>query len=576
MRLLFAIPHYFGQGPSCYGSCNSSQKAGRLDSLRTTITALHQQFGSNHTLLLDAAGNAKAVNNQMQHHVDIVLCVTGSHHLVRELELPEQSFQIREVELDDPRYLGFSSYDVFREKFGSYDWYCYLEDDIVIGDPLFFCKLEQFYQEAANARYLLQPNRYELDCRPPGKSYVDGPLWSNSAEFLAAHRLPGCRNEILVPFGQHTYRMVLAENPHSGCFFLTATHMQHLLEQPWYGERVAGYAGPLESAATQYLMTLFNVFKPADECASFLEVHHHFQKYVAAAQQPASDAMQQTGASMSDQISTSLWLEDLQKPGRAETHKSWFRTDTVDYWRHERMYDGVFKGLAHTKEAKWLTVGDGRYGLDAVRMIQQGFQNVTATDMDDTLLKLSCSAGLLKHIQIENAECLSFTDKSYDYVLCKESYHHFRRPMLALYEMLRVARKAVVLIEPQDPYIDLPIVEGDHAAMFEDEGNYVYSLSRRELEKMALGLSLPAIAWKNFCDIYVKGAENERADESNPVFMQLVSTINEREARCARNEDKYTTLKAIVFLELPDERCIHALQQEGWMVRLLPTRDHIA
>ena len=74
--------------------------------------------------------------------------------------------------------------------------------------------------------------------------------------------------------------MTPAENPHSGCFFLTPAHLLHMLEQPWYGESAVGYAGPLESAATMYIMTLFHVFKPADECISFLEVHHNYQKYV--------------------------------------------------------------------------------------------------------------------------------------------------------------------------------------------------------------------------------------------------------------------------------------------------------
>ena len=73
---------------------------------------------------------------------------------------------------------------------------------------------------------------------------------------------------------------------------------------------------------------------------------------------------------------------------------------------------------------------------------------------------------------------------------------------LALYEMIRVSSKAVVLIEPQDGYIDLPIGKGKHLATYEDSGNYVYTLSKRELEKVALGLGLPAVATKNICDVF--------------------------------------------------------------------------
>lgn len=57
--------------------------------------------------------------------------------------------------------------------------------------------------------------------------------------------------------------------------------------------------------------------------------------------------------------------------------------------------------------------------------------------------------------RVENAEKLSSPNETLDFVLCKESYHHFTRPMLALYEMLRVATKAVVLIEPNEsPCVD--------------------------------------------------------------------------------------------------------------------------
>ena len=52
------------------------------------------------------------------------------------------------------------------------------------------------------------------------------------------------------------------------------------LEQPWYGKPVVGYADILTGVSNMYILALFNVFKPADECASFLEVHHHYQKYV--------------------------------------------------------------------------------------------------------------------------------------------------------------------------------------------------------------------------------------------------------------------------------------------------------
>ncbi len=279
MRILFTIPHYYGSGPAHYGSTDASQRAQRITSLRSCIASLHQHFGCSQNLMY--GGDVYPVNQMLANDIKVVICVNRSNHLLNELDLPPGSFRSREFDMDNPRLLGYTCYEILREASGHYDWYCYLEDDIVISDSLFFCKLQEFYSTIGSARYLLQPNRYELGENPIlSKAYIDGPLWCDSAEFLARLRLPGCRDEISVKFGATTFRATPALNPHSGCFFLTNTHLDHLLEQSWYGEQSVGYAGPLESAATQYIITLFHVFKPALECASFLEVHHHHQKYI--------------------------------------------------------------------------------------------------------------------------------------------------------------------------------------------------------------------------------------------------------------------------------------------------------
>ena len=51
-------------------------------------------------------------------------------------------------------------------------------------------------------------------------------------------------------------------------------------------------------------------------------------------------------------------------------------------------------------------------------------------------------------------------------------------------ELLRVARKGVVLIEPQD--------HKERGDKYEEAGNYVYSLSRREMSKLARAANLAA------------------------------------------------------------------------------------
>ena len=47
-----------------------------------------------------------------------------------------------------------------------------------------------------------------------------------------------------------------------------------------------------------------------------------------------------------------------------------------------------------------------------------------------------------------DAEALDVPDNSYDIVLVQDGLHELRRPVLGLTEMLRVARRAVIVIEP--------------------------------------------------------------------------------------------------------------------------------
>ena len=279
MKILFVIPHYYGPGPGLYGSTDESQHSRRTASLRAAIASLHQHLGGGQQML---HGNKElfAVNQAIANDIDIVVCTSGENHLLSELDLPAGSYRHHAVTVDNPLYLGYSAYDVFKDSFGKYDWYCYLEDDLVITDPLFFHKLQAFYATAPDAGYLLQPNRFEVSSNSScGKTYIDGPMWDDNAQVMANLRLPDSCPQIDLPFLAATFRMLPAENAHSGCFFLTASHMKQLLEQPWYGKRMAGYVGPLESAATLFIMALFHVFKPADECAGFLELLHAHQRY---------------------------------------------------------------------------------------------------------------------------------------------------------------------------------------------------------------------------------------------------------------------------------------------------------
>lgn len=290
---------------------------------------------------------------------------------------------------------------------------------------------------------------------------------------------------------------------------------------------------------------------------------------------------------------------DLQSKGfdtyvkegkKVDVAKSWFKEETVDRWRVNRMYETVDPILESDRNASWLTVGDGRFGLDACYIMRKG-SKALPTDISDTLLKESKEKGLIDEYSVENAEALSFNDESFDYVYCKDAYHHFPRPMIALYEMLRVANKGVFLMEPNDVYLPSNIsamffrnmlsilkkkLNGKYFKFdFELSGNFVYFISRREIEKTAVAMNYRAVAFKNLNDAYYKGGEHENLSENGPIQKKTKRMIRFRNFLCSIKMLDYTLLAAVIFKKEPSKITIDRLKNDGYDVIMLPFNPYI-
>ncbi|EMG38436.1 methylase involved in ubiquinone/menaquinone biosynthesis [Desulfocurvibacter africanus PCS] len=272
------------------------------------------------------------------------------------------------------------------------------------------------------------------------------------------------------------------------------------------------------------------------------------------------------------QLSYSNQREHLAKymadPEKRMCANTWFREDTVDAWRHRRMYEMLDPLLTGDPGSSWLTVGDGRWGKDA-RYIHKKGGKVCATDITPNLLEHAKAIGFIPEYSVENAEKLSFANGSYDYVLCKEAFHHFPRPMIALYEMLRVATKGIVLIEPND----------NGADGFEECGNYVYSLSRREIVKVALALSYPCVAIKGFNDCFIRGVEHEKLSAQSYLLKKTIHRIEAMDKACREGTCDYFMLATVFFIEKPNQEVIDKLNKDGFALMELkanPLLDKLA
>lgn len=266
MRILFTIPHYFKPTKEGFLGSERNSAEKRALCLNTCLAALHQTIGHSQAM---AHKQQPEANKGLNADIDVVICTTSDDHVLE--RVPGDLFRHHETQAT-PRLLGYECHDVLRQNLGRYDYFCYLEDDLEIADPLFFTKLAWFTERAGNDR-LLQPNRFEKTDSPPArKAYIDRNLGRTKVGDTL-QELPKPEPIRARVLGRD-FLFHAARNPHAGCFFLNAAQMATWAAKPFFLDRSRDFAGPLESAATYGIVRTFKIYKPARPNAGFLEVRH--------------------------------------------------------------------------------------------------------------------------------------------------------------------------------------------------------------------------------------------------------------------------------------------------------------
>lgn len=271
MKILITIPHYYNnEGDNAHGSGKKDPRP-RIQALSMCLYNLHTLFGNSQCMIDIRDKKAISVNNNLTHELDIVICTANCKHLLEHLSVPKNFYRQVESTLDDPKYLGFECQKTLKENLAKYDYYCFMEDDLIINDPLFFEKIKWFNQGTESTNLLL-PNRYEISARGKVlKAYVDGNInpkatenYQNIKEFSHLH----------TKFLNQNVVFQRPLNPHSGCYFLTQKQMESWANKEYFLDMDAGFISPLESSATLGIMKTFRIYKPVPQNASFLEIQH--------------------------------------------------------------------------------------------------------------------------------------------------------------------------------------------------------------------------------------------------------------------------------------------------------------
>jgi len=285
------------------------------------------------------------------------------------------------------------------------------------------------------------------------------------------------------------------------------------------------------------------------------------------------------------------WDACVNDPQLQELAATWLNQgNSLDRWRHDRMYSLLKPIVKWNPKSNWLTVGDGRFGTDANALMQMGAENVHCSDISDTLIKIGAEKGFINSYSAENAEALSFPDDSFEFVYCKESFHHFPRPYIALHEMFRVAKTAVILTEPRDFMIDrgflYPILKvinkirgkSNRQHRFEEVGNYVYSLSEREMEKFQLGMHYRHLAFYGTNDSYKKDIEFVDLDSPAPSDKKMIRRIKTliflQNLLVKFGIRKSGLLSVVLFKKNPDNSLKDSMSSMGWRLKDLPKNPY--
>ena len=257
---------------------------------------------------------------------------------------------------------------------------------------------------------------------------------------------------------------------------------------------------------------------------------------------------------------------------------------SIDAWRHERMYTTIAPLLQVDPNATWVTIGDGRFGSDAYFLIRHGI-NTMATSLTDNTLTIAKRHGFIHEFKSINAENIALPDNSYDYVLCKEACHHVPRPPIAIYEMLRVAKKAVILIEPQEENSkrllrrpkDLikKVVRKQKSTLFEPSGNYIFRISHHEITKMMTAIGYPTMATKRLNDFYHPRLADKKYALLSFQTLATKLAIAVQDALCFLKMLDFGLATIILFKVSPTANLVSVLKKHGYRVNSLPRNPYL-
>ena len=110
---------------------------------------------------------------------------------------------------------------------------------------------------------------------------------------------------------------------------------------------------------------------------------------------------------------------------------------------------------------------------------------------------------------------------------------------------------------------------------FEEFGNYVYCISEREIEKVALALNLKTLAFKSINICTLEGAEYEKATNNNKIFKKVIWKTRLLDLLNKLHLYKSGNLASIIFKCDLELKLRVNLKAQGYKIIILPKNPFI-
>lgn len=192
-------------------------------------------------------------------------------------------------------------------------------------------------------------------------------------------------------------------------------------------------------------------------------------------------------------------VEQLKSNQVVFTNSEWASPDNIQY--EGNYYHDYFRALPFAALRRLLTgvkvtltrkrvlIASCGTGIDVHYLRKYYDPQFTVADLSEEAVQMTLK--LNKNIYggyIEDNEKLSFADRSFDYVFTAASLHHLPRPIVGLYELIRVAKHGVIVIEPNDCWLTRLATRLKLATEIEKAGNYVYRISAWDVKRISRAL----------------------------------------------------------------------------------------